>query len=243
MEPAAGRDFRKNGSEGDYKMFENRINIFTGHFGSGKTEVAVNYAIQLAKSGKKTAIVDMDIVNPFFRTADARRILEAGGIRVIAPMYANTNVDVPSLPPEINAMFEDRSYQVVLDVGGDDLGARVLSRYNEQILAEDHIHYFVINTRRPMTRTVDEIESMIVEIQTSANLKVDKLVNNANLLGVSSPELLDEASHIIGEVSERLKIPVGIISGMGEVLHQFKGGPGIARLYLEKFIKLPWEQD
>jgi RecA/RadA recombinase len=223
-------------------MFEHRISIFTGHFGSGKTEVAVNYALQLAKAGKKTAIVDMDIVNPFFRTADARRALEADGIRVIAPMYANTNVDVPSLPPEINTMFEDKSYHVVLDVGGDDLGARVLSRYNEQILAEAHIHYFVINTRRPMTRTADEIEARIVEIQGSARLRVDKLVNNANLLGVSTPEILEEASHIIGEVSERLSIPLGFISGMEEVLLDYKGNPGTERLYLEKFIKLPWDQ-
>lgn len=223
-------------------MFEHRINIFTGHFGSGKTEVAVNYALQLAKSGKKTAIVDMDIVNPFFRTADARRELEETGIRVIAPMYANTNVDVPSLPPELNTMFEDRSYHVVLDVGGDDLGARVLSRYNEQILAEDYIHFFVINTKRPMTRTAGEIEAMIVEIQTSARLRADRLVNNANLLGVSTPEILEEASHIIGEVSERLSIPVGFISGMEEVLYNYKAEPGTERLYLEKFIKLPWDQ-
>lgn len=223
-------------------MFEHRISIFTGHFGSGKTEVAVNYALQLARSGKKTAIVDMDIVNPFFRTADARRELETAGIRVIAPMYANTNVDVPSLPPEINTMFEDRSYHVVMDVGGDDLGARVLSRYNEQILAEDYIHYFVLNTRRPMTRTADEIEAMIVEIQTSARLKADRLVNNSNLLGVSTPAILEEASQIIGEVSERLSIPIGIVSGMEEVLKSYKGEPGIERLYLEKFIKLPWDQ-
>jgi RecA/RadA recombinase len=229
-------------NEGDYFMFEHRISIFTGHFGSGKTEVAVNYALQLARSGKKTAIVDMDIVNPFFRTADARRELETAGIRVIAPMYANTNVDVPSLPPEINTMFEDRSYHVVMDVGGDDLGARVLSRYNEQILAEDYIHYFVLNTRRPMTRTADEIEAMIVEIQTSARLKADRLVNNSNLLGVSTPAILEEASQIIGEVSERLSIPIGIVSGMEEVLKSYKGEPGIERLYLEKFIKLPWDQ-
>lgn len=222
-------------------MFDKRIAIFTGHFGSGKTEVAVNYAFQIAKTGKKTAIVDFDIVNPFFRTADARKELEEKGIKVVAPMYANTNVDVPSLPPEINSLFDDRSYSVVLDVGGDDLGARVLSRYNEQILADEYIHYFVINTRRPMTRNANEIEAMIIEIQESSRLKVNKLVNNANLLGVSTPEIIDEASDIISEVSSRLSIPVGFISGMEEVLQSYNGDPDIERLYLEKFIKLPWE--
>lgn len=223
-------------------MFDKRITIFTGHFGSGKTEVAVNYAVKMALSGKKTAIVDMDIVNPFFRTVDARKDLEERGIRVIAPMYANTNVDVPSLPPEINSLFEDRSWNVVLDVGGDDLGARVLGRYNTQIVAEDYVHYFVINTRRPMTRNAEEISAMISEIQGSARLNVDKLVNNANLLGTSSPELLAEASVILKEVSERLSIPVGLVSGMTEVLEDYEGDPGVERLQLEKFIKLPWDR-
>lgn len=222
-------------------MFDKRITIFTGHFGSGKTEVAVNYAVKLAQAGKKTAIVDLDIVNPFFRTADAKKVLEEKGIRVITPVYANTNVDVPSLPAEINTAFEDRSYSVVLDVGGDDLGAKVLSRYNEQIIQEDYVHYFVINTRRPMTKTVEEIENMINEIQTSARLKVDRLVNNANLLGANTPEIIVEASGIIGEVSSKLSIPVGFISGMEEVLQSYNGDPGIERLFLEKFIKLPWE--
>lgn len=223
-------------------MFDNRITIFTGHFGSGKTEVAVNYANQLAKQGKKTVIVDMDIVNPFFRTADAKKVLEEKKIRVITPVYANTNIDVPSLPGEINVVFEDKSYQVVLDVGGDDLGAKVLSRYNKQIMGEDYIHYFVINTRRPMTRTPEEIEAMLDEIQNSARLKVDKLVNNANLLGASSPEIISEASGIIREVSKKLSIPVGLICGMEEVLRSYSEEPEVERLYLEKFIKLPWEQ-
>lgn len=221
-------------------MFDKRITIFTGHFGSGKTEVAVNYAFQLAKAGKKTAIVDLDIVNPFIRTADVRNELEENGIKVITPTYANTNIDVPSLPAEISSLFDDKSYCVVLDVGGDDLGAKVLSRYNEEITADEYIHYFVINTRRPMTRTADEIEEMIREIQASANLRVDKLVNNANLLGATSPEIIGEASVIISEVSSRLSIPVGFISGMDEVLREYKGDPGVERLYLEKFIMLPW---
>lgn len=222
-------------------MFEHRITIFTGHFGSGKTEVSVNYAIQLAETGRKTVIVDLDIVNPFFRTADAKKPLEEKGIKVIVPLYANTNVDVPSLPAQINTVFEDRSYNVVLDVGGDDLGARILSRYNNEILSEDHIHYFVINTRRPMTRTPEEIELMLDEIQNSARLPVDRFVNNANLLGSSSPEVLAEASGIIGKVSAKHGIPIGMVSGMEEVLREYTGDPGVERLCLEKYIRLPWD--
>ncbi len=222
-------------------MFDKRITIFTGHFGSGKTEVSVNYAFQTAERGKKTAIVDLDIVNPFFRTADVRNMLEERGIKVITPVYANTNVDVPSLPAEINTMFEDRSYSVIIDVGGDDLGARAVSRYKEQILQEDYIHYFVVNTRRPMTRTPEEIEKMIWEIQTTAGINADMLVNNANLLGSSTPELIGEASEILHRVSEKLSIPIGFISGMQEVLSGYTGDAGTERLYLKKNIRLPWD--
>jgi len=222
-------------------MFDKRITIFTGHFGSGKTEVAVNYAFRLAQACKKTAIADFDIVNPFFRTADVKSKLEEKGIKVITPVYANTNVDVPALPADINMLFEDRGYSTVFDVGGDDLGAKVLSRYNKEILSEEYVHYFVINTRRPMTRNVEEIETMIMEIQESSRLKVDMLVNNANLLGVSTPAIISEASDIIREVSAKLNIPIGFISGMEDVLKNYKGDPGIERLNLEKFIRLPWQ--
>ncbi|HOJ81447.1 MAG TPA: hypothetical protein PK767_09680 [Clostridiales bacterium] len=224
-------------------MFNNRITVFTGHFGSGKTEVAVNYAQQTARTGKKTAIIDLDIVNPFFRTADVKNMLESENIKVITPVYANTNVDVPSLPAEISGMFEDKSYSVIIDVGGDDLGARAVSRYRDQIANDDYIHYFVVNTRRPMTRTPEEIISMIMEIQHSAGLKVDMLVNNANVLGATTPELLAEASEILDAVSAELSIPVGFISGMEEVLSLYDGDKGIERLYMKKNILLPWERE
>ena len=224
-------------------MFSNRITVFTGHFGSGKTEVAVNYAQQTARTGKKTAIIDLDIVNPFFRTADVKNMLESENIKVITPVYANTNVDVPSLPAEISGMFEDKSYSVIIDVGGDDLGARAVSRYRDQIANDDYIHYFVVNTRRPMTRTPEEIISMIMEIQHSAGLKVDMLVNNANILGATTPELLAEASEILDAVSAELSIPVGFISGMEEVLSLYDGDKGIERLYMKKNILLPWERE
>lgn len=222
-------------------MFKKRISIFTGHFGSGKTEVAVNYALKLAEMHKKTAIVDFDIVNPFFRTADVGKELENRGIHVIAPIYANTNVDVPSLPSEINMLFENKGYRVVFDVGGDDIGARVLSRYNESILQDDYEMYFVINTRRPMTESEKGIEEMIHDIEASSRLKVSKLVNNTNLLGATTPEEISNGGRMIRNVSEKLGIPVGFISGLRPVLEDLKENKDVDRLYMDKFIKLPWE--
>jgi hypothetical protein len=222
-------------------MFDRRISIFTGHFGSGKTEVAVNYSIQLAKRYSKVAIVDFDIVNPFFRTADVRENLEGRGIHVLAPLYANTNVDVPSLPSEINMLFEKKEYRAVFDVGGDDLGAKVLSRYNESIMQDDYEMYFVINTRRPMTLSEKGIEEMIWEIEASSRLKITQLVNNTNLLGETTVEDFMEGSQIIEEVSGKLGIPVGFISGFRPVLELLPAGTGVPMLYMDKFIKLPWE--
>ncbi|NJD04491.1 MAG: hypothetical protein FIA99_18295 [Ruminiclostridium sp.] len=222
-------------------MFDKRISIFTGHFGSGKTEVAVNYIIKLAERYSKTAIVDFDVVNPFFRTADARENLEARGILVLAPLYANTNVDVPSMPPEINMLFEKKEYRVVFDAGGDELGAKVLSTYNESILKDDYEMYFVINTRRPMTLSEKGIEEMILEIEASSRLKVDRLVNNTNLLGETTAEDVLEGSRIIDGISRKLGIPIGFTSSLRTVLEQLPDDAGVPKLFLDKFIKLPWE--
>ena len=222
-------------------MFEKRISIFTGHFGSGKTEVAVNYAFKMNEIYNKVAILDFDIVNPFFRTTDVRKELECRGIRVITPMYANTNVDVPSLPPEINMLFEDKEYKVVFDVGGDDIGAKVLSRYNESILQDDYEMYFVINIRRPMTLSEKGIEEMIRDIEGSSRLKVAKLVNNTNLLRDTTAEEVREGGRMIQKVSGKLGIPIGFISGLKPVMEKLNMAKGIDRLYMEKYIKLPWE--
>lgn len=225
-------------------MFEKRINIFTGHFGSGKTEVAVNYALKLAEADFKTSIVDFDIVNPYFRTADAKEELEKNDIWVILPMYANTNVDVPAIPPEIYSLFQKKEYRAVLDVGGDDLGAKAVSRFKEEILCDDYDMFFVINTRRGMTDTPEKIIEMIAIIEDSANIKVTKLINNSNLLEETTPEIILEGNKIITEVSEKLGIPLSITSGMEEVicLLDSRQLSGSELLPMRKQIHLPWNR-
>ena len=126
-------------------------------------------------------------------------------------------------------------------MGGDDLGAKVLSRYNESILQDDYEMYFVINTRRPMTFSEKGIKEMIWEIEASSRLKVTRLVNNTNLLGETTAEDFIEGSQIIDEVSGKLGIPVGFISGFRPVLELLPEEAEVPRLYLDKFIKLPWE--
>lgn len=222
-------------------MFHKRLNIFTGHFGSGKTEVAVNYALKLSELFNKVSIVDFDIVNPYFRTTDARSMLESKNLWVIAPLYANTNVDVPSLPPEINTILENKEYRAVFDVGGDDVGARVLSRYKEEILNDDYEMYFVINIKRPMTENREKIKESIFSIQDSSGIKVTKLVNNTNLLGYTFSEDIIEGQKVIEVISKELNIPIGFTSGFHEFIHPVKETIGTELLCLNKYIKLPWE--
>ncbi|PYG88577.1 hypothetical protein LY28_01428 [Ruminiclostridium sufflavum DSM 19573] len=225
-------------------MFEKRINIFTGHFGSGKTEVAVNYTLRLAEAGHKAAIVDFDIINPYFRTADAKEELEKNNVRVLLPRYANTNVDIPAIPAEIYSLFQDKSYKVVLDVGGDDLGAKAVSRFKEEITGDDYEMFFVINTKRGMTDTAEKIYEMLALIEEGANVKVTKLINNSNLLGDTSPETILHGNDIISEVSEKTGLPIAITAGMEEVINGLGSFElsGSEILTMKKQIFLPWDK-
>lgn len=222
-------------------MFDKRISIFTGHFGSGKTEVALNYVFNLAATNKKTAIVDFDIVNPFFRTIDAKKQLEDSGIRLISSVYANTNVDVPAIPAEINSLFNQKEYKVVLDVGGDDLGAKALSAFKDDIVADDYEMYMVINLKRIMTDSEEKMLNMIDEIQESSRIKVTKLVNNTNLLHMSTGEEILEGQSVIESVSKKLGIPVGFTAGLQNAISNVKDKINSDVLYLNKHIKLPWD--
>ena len=142
-------------------MEHKRLTLFAGHYGSGKTNIAVNYALHLAREGNKVTVADLDIVNPYFRTKDSEEELSRAGIRLISPRFANSNVDLPALPAESYRLVQDRSEYGVMDIGGDDRGAYALGRYRDAILEEDDYRMaFVVNFHRPLTSTVDDaIES------------------------------------------------------------------------------------
>ena len=179
-----------------------RINIFVGHYGSGKTEVSVNFAIK----NKVDLIADLDTVNPYFRTNDAREILEKENIRVVAPYYAGTNVDLPSLPPDVYAAFTGNK-TAVLDIGGDDDGAAVLGRFKDYITKENTEVYFVINVLRPETDTPEKIIEMIEMVEFSARLKVTCLINNTNLMEETNYSHVEKGEAIVKKVSEIKNIP------------------------------------
>lgn len=155
--------------------------IVTGHYGCGKTNLSINMALEAAKAGEKVTIVDMDLVNPYFRTSDYRQMLEEHGIEVITPVFGATNLDIPSLPASMYSIFE-REGRVIVDVGGDDVGSTVLGRFRPQLEHTDHDMIYVINRFRSMTVTAEETLEILREIETVSNLKATKLVNNSHLM-------------------------------------------------------------
>ena len=159
-----------------------RVTLFAGHYGSGKTNIAVNYALWLKQQGKDVIIADMDIVNPYFRTKDSIDVLENNGIELISPEFANSNVDLPALPQEMYRVVQDRSKYAVLDIGGDDRGAYALGRYTPSILEEnDYEMVFVANFYRPLTTTPEEALEVMQEVSLAAGIKFTAIVNNSNV--------------------------------------------------------------
>lgn len=159
-----------------------RVTLFAGHYGSGKTNLAVNYALGLANLGKKTLIADLDIVNPYFRTRDSEKALDAAGVRIVVSPYANSNVDVPALPDEMYTIIDDPSWTCVIDVGGDDRGALALGRLAPALNAENDFEMlFVVNFFRPLTQTVPDAIKVMREIETASSMRFTGILNNSNL--------------------------------------------------------------
>jgi len=210
------------------------IYVITGHYGSGKTEFAVN----LAKKLKNPVIVDMDIVNPYFRTVDAKAMLEAQGVKVIAPEFANTNVDVPSLPPDIFGALQGDN-DVILDVGGDDDGAIVLGQYNKYF-QNGYEMYFVMNFCRPMTADAEGVCEILRDIEYASRIKVTGLVNNTNVRGDTTPQLLQDSIAKAEEVSKAVNVPIIAVSGTKNILDKIE--TQYPKTELELNLALPWEK-
>ena len=189
----------------DYK----RITLFAGHYGSGKTNIAVNFAIRLKEVFENVSIADIDIVNPYFRTKDSETILKEKGIRLISSEYANTNVDVPALPSEIYSVTENRQAASVVDIGGDDRGALALGRYSPKIKEEnDYNMLLVINKYRPQTRCAEDVIEIMHEIEEAGGLKFTGIVNNSNLGPETTKEDVLSSVSYAEKVSEITGLPI-----------------------------------
>lgn len=201
-------------------MDDKRLKIVIGAYGSGKSELSVNLALNMRKESpdKKVLLADLDIVNPFYRSADAGKILQENDIRLISPMYANSNVDAPVLSGEVYVIFDDESYQGVFDIGGEDMGATILGSMKSRLDKIDADLLMAVNIKRPFTSTVDEIIIMASELQEASKLKITGFINNSNLLEQTTADDIFEGEKILLEVQERTGIPLIMTSFMEGVL-------------------------
>ena len=223
-------------------MEHKRLTLFAGHYGSGKTNIAVNYALHLAAEGKKVCIAALDIVNPYFRTKDSAAQLEAAGVDLISPQYANTNVDLPALPAASYRLVQDRSSYGIMDIGGDARGAYALGRFVPSILEEnDYRMIFVANASRPLTRTAEDAMEVMGEIEAACGLKFTDLINNTNLGSETTAETVLAAENYMQELSRLSGLPIFATTATEEVAAELNGRiENVLPMKLqEKYFDLP----
>lgn len=210
-----------------------KYSVIVGHYGSGKTNFSVNYALKNARDGKSVAVVDLDIVNPYFRSADLKNVLSESGIRLISPLFANTNLDIPALTLELRQIPEER---VIIDVGGDASGAAVLARYSDYFreISDEIECIYIINMYRLGTETIDETVEIMREIEHSSGLTVNTVVNNSNLGAETSAKVVEKSLAYAEKFCKATGLPLKYTidtSGNAKVRNRFSADVYVKKLW------------
>lgn len=217
-----------------------KVNIITGHYGSGKTNISVNLALELAEKGEKVTVVDLDIVNPYFRTADFAELFSSKNINLISSIYANSNLDIPAISFDIERLTREDGY-LIIDVGGDDSGSTALGRYKDIFdrlsQSGDIDMFYVINKYRFMTQTPRETIDLMREIEYTARFKHTGIINNSNLGEETDKQTVLDSLDYADEVAEEAKLPVVFTSSPVE----FECERTNIKL-IKRFVKAIWEQ-
>ena len=219
-------------------MESKRITLLAGHYGSGKTNIAVNYAFYLKNLGKDVVVADLDIVNPYFRTRDSVDELNEAGIRLISSAFASSNVDLPALPQDVYSIFDNRSESAIMDIGGDDRGAYALGRYADFIKDEnDYEMLFVFNKSRPLTPTAEDAVEIMREIEAACKIGFTAIVNNSNLGEITTPEDVLASVAEAERLSEISGLPLKMTTVTENLVNNLNGKiPNLFPLTLQKKI-------
>lgn len=196
---------------------DKRLRFIIGHYGSGKTEFSINYAVKLASMGKKVALADLDVVNLYFRSREKKQILEKLGIRVIGSSIEASAVDIPAISAEIVVPMQDKSYEGIIDVGGDPAGARTLGMYKDYFIEGQYDMFFVLNANRPETQTVEKATEYLRKIEDTARAKVTGIINNTHMLKSTTVEDVLKGQKLAVELSNSIGIPIKYISAIEKV--------------------------
>lgn len=223
-----------------------RFTLITGHYGSGKTNLAVNLALDLRAGAYDTVtIVDLDVVNPYFRSSDYTEILAARGVSVVSPRFAGTTLDAPALSPAIYSAFESEG-AVLFDVGGDDAGAMALGRFSEDIKALDNDLLYVVNKYRTLIATPRDAAGLLGEIEMASHLSATGVVNNSHLRTETTVETVLDSLEYAGETAALLELPLLFTTVPAGLEREFSNVAGTAN-YVENaypvrtYVRTPWE--
>ncbi|MCR5847136.1 MAG: ParA family protein [Lachnospiraceae bacterium] len=226
-------------------MGDRQFNIICGHYGCGKSNYSINLALEMAQNGRRVMLVDLDLVNPYFLSSGYKEMLEENGIKVIAPLFANTNVETPALPADLNLMFET-DMDVVMDLGGDDAGAVVLGRYSPQLSEINYEMTYLVNKYRNLTATVEDTVEILKEIEAASRCKATKVINNSHLKFETTYQTVEESIEYAKEVSDKLGLPF-----IGSTVPKFLLEDEETRNKIESspetffpidiFVRAPWE--
>jgi hypothetical protein len=218
------------------------LTCIVGAYGSGKTEIAVNYALALAAAGESVRIADLDIINPYFRSREAREELESCGVRVYAPEGGDFFADLPIILPEIRGLIADGVGCTIFDVGGDDLGARVLSSFHDLFQRREYDLLMVLNRNRPFTDTVAGCLDVLGRIEEASRLRVTGLIANPHLMSHTDAETIYRGCDVVREVSERTGVPLVFLAVEAQLAPRLDAARlGCAVLPLERRMLPPWQ--
>lgn len=239
--PGSVKSIKKR--RGGKNLLKSKIVIFTGSFGSGKTEIAINQSIDALKRKEKVILADLDIVNPYFRSRDMRDKLKKIGIEVVAPQGKLVFADFPVIPPEIKGMIQGENHRLFIDLGGDDVGARSIAGFYNILKDIEYEMIMVINPYRPFTQNTEEITKLLKAIEISSRLKVNSLISNPHLEEQTNLEIITKGHDVIKKVSEQLNLPIKYLV-IEESIHYSIGRPSFTEniLNISRYMNLPWDE-
>ncbi|MBQ8180009.1 MAG: hypothetical protein IJ026_06205 [Candidatus Methanomethylophilaceae archaeon] len=218
---------------------EKRVTVVCGHYGTGKTNLSINLALDCARRGEEVTLVDMDVVNPYFRSADYSDLLESEGVRVIGPNFANTNLDTPSLPGSARVAIEEGG-RVIVDVGGDDAGATALGMYAGTLEGSDPDVLYVVNMYRSLTTRPEEAVGILREIEAAARIRVTGLVNNSHLKQDTVADTVLGSMGFADEVSRATGLPLRFTTAPRQVAVDLLNK--VPNIYpVDVCVRAPWE--
>lgn len=221
-------------------MFDKRIVIVAGHFGSGKTEFSVNYALCCAKRGERLCLVDLDIINPYFRSREKKCMLQQYGILTLGSSTENDTMGLPTLAAGIRGALEDPTKKCVVDLGGNPEGARILAGYRESILKSPYEMFLVVNTNRPETSTETGILQILDRIQNTSGLHVTAFVHNTHFLKETTADDILRGRPYLQNVSRKTKIPIRYEAGLRTILEELPAMEGVEPFPIDLHMRENW---